>query len=78
MGTEKGGTSSGDRPPASGLEFAGLGFQFVAAILLFLYLGKWLDAKFGTAPYLLILGTFVGAAGGFYSMYRKLTRPPGR
>ena len=62
--------------PPSGLEFAGLGIQFVVAILLFLYLGKWLDGKLGTAPWLLILGVFVGAGGGFYSMYRKLTRPP--
>jgi len=75
MGTGAGGKDSGGGPP-SGLEFAGLGFQFVAAILLFLYLGKWLDAKLGTAPWLLILGVFVGAGGGFYSMYRNLTRPP--
>ena len=70
-----GGGDARNSPP-SGLEFAGLGIQFVVAILLFLYLGKWLDGKLGTAPWLLILGVFVGAGGGFYSMYRKLTRPP--
>jgi F0F1-type ATP synthase assembly protein I len=77
MGTRSDGGKEGGGP-APGLEFAGVGFQFVAAILLFLYLGKWLDAKLGTAPWLLITGVFVGAGGGFYSMYRKLTRPPGR
>ena len=55
--------------PAS---FAGAGVQFVLSILLFLYLGKWLDAKFGTAPWLLMAGVFVGAAGGFYSFYAKI------
>jgi F0F1-type ATP synthase assembly protein I len=70
-----GGSNAGNGPP-SGLEFAGLGFQFAAAIIVFLYLGKWLDAKFGTAPWLLLVGVFVGAGGGFYAMYRKLTRPP--
>jgi F0F1-type ATP synthase assembly protein I len=66
---------AGGTPPA-GMEVAGIGFQFAAAILLFLYAGKWLDGKLGTAPLFLILGVFVGAGAGFYSMYRKLIRPP--
>jgi F0F1-type ATP synthase assembly protein I len=53
-------------------DFAGVGIQFVLAILLFLFVGKWIDARLGTAPVFLIIGTFVGAAGGFYSMYRKV------
>ena len=53
-------------------DFAGVGLQFVLAILLFLFLGKWIDARLGTAPVFLIVGTFVGAAAGFYSMYRKV------
>ena len=54
-------------------DFAGVGVQFVAAILVFLFLGKWLDGRLGTTPVFLLLGTFIGAAGGFYSMYRKVT-----
>lgn len=54
-------------------DFAGVGVQFVAAILVFLFLGKWLDGRLGTTPVFLLVGTFVGAAGGFYSMYRKVT-----
>jgi ATP synthase protein I len=46
--------------------------QFVVSILLFLYIGKWADAKLGTAPWLLMLGVFVGAGAGFYSFYRKI------
>jgi ATP synthase protein I len=53
-------------------EFAGVGLQFAAAILVFTFLGQWLDRKLGTAPWLLIAGLFFGAGGGFYSMYRKL------
>ena len=52
--------------------FAGSGIQLVVSILLFVYLGRWLDAKFGTTPWLLVLGAFVGAFAGFYSMYRAL------
>jgi ATP synthase protein I len=58
----------------SGMAYAGLGMQFVVALLLFLYLGQWADRKLGTAPWMLLLGVFVGAGGAFYSMYRRLTR----
>jgi ATP synthase protein I len=54
-------------------EFAGVGVQFAVAILVFLFLGRWIDSRLGTAPVFLIIGTFVGAAGGFYSMYRKVS-----
>jgi F0F1-type ATP synthase assembly protein I len=53
-------------------EFAGVGFQFAFSIILFLYAGQWLDRKLGTAPWLLIVGVFLGAGLAFYSMYRKL------
>ncbi len=62
----------GGLPESSPASLAGVGFQFVASILLFLFIGKWLDGKLGTEPWLLILGVFVGAAAGFYSMYRKV------
>ena len=53
-------------------EYAGLGLQFAASIVVFLYLGQWLDRKLGTAPWLLLAGVFLGAGGSFYSMYRRL------
>ena len=56
-------------------ELAGMGVQFVVAILLCLFIGKWLDAKLGTAPWLLILGVFVGAAASTIAMYRKAFPP---
>jgi F0F1-type ATP synthase assembly protein I len=56
----------------SGAEFAGLGLQFVVALLLFLFVGRWLDRRLGTYPWLQIVGMFVGAGSAFYGMYRKL------
>lgn len=53
-------------------QFAGIGLQFTASLLLFLFAGQWLDRKLGTAPLFLMLGVFVGAGAAFYSMYRKL------
>lgn len=68
-------SGAGKRPaaPPSASAFAGFGIQFVVALLLFLYLGKWVDQKLGTAPLFLIVGVFVGAGASFYSMYRGLT-----
>jgi ATP synthase protein I len=63
-GDAEGGTSGG--------QLAGHGMTFVVAILGGLYLGQWLDRKLGTAPWLLIIGVFVGAGASFYSMYTKL------
>ena len=67
---QPGGHDPDSGPSAS--ELAGVGIQFALAILVFLYLGQWLDRKLGTAPWLLIIGVFLGAGLGFYSMYRKL------
>lgn len=52
--------------------YAGLGLQFAASIVLFLYLGQWLDRKLGTEPLFLYVGVFTGAGAAFYSMYRNL------
>jgi ATP synthase protein I len=63
------------RDPDKGVsmgEYAGLGIQFAASIVVFLYLGQWLDRKLGTTPWLHFAGVFLGAGGSFYSMYRRL------
>ncbi|HEX2187636.1 MAG TPA: AtpZ/AtpI family protein [Longimicrobiaceae bacterium] len=57
---------------------AGVGLQFAASILLFFFAGRWLDARLGTAPWLLLAGVFVGAGAGFYSLYRRLVTDPRR
>ncbi len=59
----------------SGTEFAGVGIQFAASILVFVFLGVWLDRRLGTSPWFVIVGVCVGAGGGFFSMYRKMIAP---
>jgi F0F1-type ATP synthase assembly protein I len=61
------------RKGLSGSDFAGLGIQFAAAILVFLFAGQWLDNRFGTDGLFTIAGVFVGASGAFYNMYRKIS-----
>jgi ATP synthase protein I len=65
-----GGSEANSGPSAS--EFAGVGLQFAASILVSLFAGQWLDRRLGTAPWFLLVGVFLGAGAGFYSMYRKL------
>jgi ATP synthase protein I len=56
-------------------EFAGVGIQMAVSIVLFLFVGKWLDARLGTAPWLLLLGVFGGFGLSLYSIIRRLSPP---
>lgn len=56
----------------SGADFAGLGIQFAAAIVIFVFAGQWLDNRFNGNGLFIIAGAFVGAVGGFYHMYRRI------
>lgn len=53
-------------------KYAGAGIQFAASIVLFLYAGRWVDSRFGTDPWGVIFGVFIGAFAAFYSMYSSL------
>ena len=63
----------GARPRSAMSGAAGAGIQFAVSIVVFLYLGQWLDRRLGTAPVFLLGCVFVGAAASLYSMYRQLT-----
>lgn len=76
---EKGGAGRKDAGlPGPGAEgpslgtYAGHGIAFAISILVFLWVGKQLDQRLHTAPWLMIGLMFVGAGASFYSMYRKL------
>jgi F0F1-type ATP synthase assembly protein I len=73
MGDEKELRKSSPSGGSSGADFAGLGIQFVAAILIFLFAGQWVDKKLGTDGLFTIAGVFIGAGAAFYNMYRKVT-----
>lgn len=44
----------------------------IAAILLGLYGGWWLDRRLETFPLFMLLGIFLGIGIGFYSLWREL------
>jgi F0F1-type ATP synthase assembly protein I len=50
-----------------------LGLTLAASTLLFFYGGYRIDRWLGTLPVFALVGTFVGAAGGFLYLYREVT-----
>ena len=40
--------------------FAGAGLQFAIPIVIFLFLGQWIDKRTGTSPLFLLAGVFIG------------------
>jgi F0F1-type ATP synthase assembly protein I len=55
-------------------KLAGIGFEFVAALLMFGGLGWWLDGRWGTGPWLLIVGCGLGFAVGLWLMINAAKR----
>ncbi|MGQ0815281.1 MAG: AtpZ/AtpI family protein [Gemmatimonadota bacterium] len=61
------------RPPSAEIpRYLGYGLTWALSTLLFLWLGTKADEWLGTEPALTLIGAFVGAAAGFYYMYRHL------
>ena len=54
--------------------YLGIGIEFIAPILLCLFVGRWLDGKLETAPILMLVGAFLGAATGFYFFIRTVLK----
>ena len=51
---------------------SGIGLQFGAVLCIFALAGRFVDGRLGTRPVFLVLGVFVGAAAGIYSMWKKV------
>ena len=48
----------------------GSGIQLAAAVTFFFFVGRWLDGKFRTEPWLMLIGAFIGAGGGLYKFIK--------
>ena len=54
--------------------YADIGLQFAASIGVFTYAGYWADQNWGTRPWLLIVGVFLGFGLGMMSMMAKIAK----
>jgi F0F1-type ATP synthase assembly protein I len=60
---------------------SGIGFMMAACILGGYFVGSYLDSKFDTAPWLMLVFLLLGIAAGFieiYNIMKKLTKEPGK
>ena len=46
-----------------------LGVSMAACVFVGVFLGKWLDGKLGTSPWLLLFGCLLGAVAAFKVLY---------
>jgi F0F1-type ATP synthase assembly protein I len=53
--------------------FIGVGSTMAAALGLRLAAGYWLDARMGTRPWFLLLGSGLGMFAGFYHLFKLVS-----
>jgi F0F1-type ATP synthase assembly protein I len=54
--------------------YLGLGLQLAATVIAMVFLGIWLDGRFGTHPWLTILFSFIGIAAALYSFIKSVLK----
>jgi len=55
------------------LAYSTIGIQLAAILLLFLFGGHWLDERYGSSPWFVLLGTVIGMGVGFYNLMKSLS-----
>ena len=55
-------------------EYLGLGLQLAATVTVMVFLGLWLDGKFGTSPILTIVCAFFGVFAGMYNFIKTVIK----
>ncbi len=77
-------TASGPEKPPGGwwddtmrefAPFLGLGIQLAAAVLVFFFLGWWVDSELGLSPWGRLAGVVVGTTGGMIKFFKTVTGP---
>ncbi|MDD5361993.1 MAG: AtpZ/AtpI family protein [Ignavibacteria bacterium] len=51
------------------IQYSGVGIQIAATIIVFLFIGIWLDGKFDTKFIFTLIFTFLGFIGVFYTIF---------
>jgi F0F1-type ATP synthase assembly protein I len=52
--------------------YIGLGTQLAATVVLMFFIGKWLDAEFGTFPWFIVIFTMLGSFAGLYNFIKTV------
>jgi F0F1-type ATP synthase assembly protein I len=58
-------------PKPSWSRYTGMGFELAAAIVGFCLLGIWIDYRYKTKPWGLLICSVLGVVGGMYNLIRQ-------
>jgi ATP synthase protein I len=50
----------------------GSGIQLAASVIIMFFIGRWLDDRCGTTPWLMVTGIFIGIGAGLTSFIRTV------
>jgi F0F1-type ATP synthase assembly protein I len=53
------------------VKYSGVGLELAGATAGLALVGYWIDSKYGTAPWGLVVGVLVGIVGGLYNLIRE-------
>lgn len=56
--------------------YLNIGYVFVASVVLLAFAGRYLDARWGTDPWLTLTGALLGIAVGFYQFFKIVLKSP--
>ena len=59
------------KPGKSYAAFLGIGLQYAVTVVLFWYLGAWLDERFSCEPWGMVGGSFMGIALATYHLLKE-------
>jgi F0F1-type ATP synthase assembly protein I len=57
--------------------YLSLGLEFAVTLLVFIFLGHYLDGRWGTGPWLTLTGAVLGFSASFYYLFKTLSNLPG-
>jgi hypothetical protein len=53
---------------------AGVGVELAGGVAVFAMVGWWLDTRYSTGPWLMVLGGVLGVIGGVYNLWKQVRR----
>lgn len=60
-----------DRRFPGWVRYSGVGFELAGATAGLALLGYWIDGRYGTSPWCLLGGVFIGIVGGLYNLVKE-------
>jgi F0F1-type ATP synthase assembly protein I len=54
------------------MPYLSLGFQLAVVIVVFYFLGDWIDRRYGCSPMGKLIGSAIGMTGGFINFFRSV------